>query len=83
MTLREIEVPDGLIKPSVRLVGEDGNAFAIMSRVQKALKRRGNEQSVIDSYTEQSMAGDYDHLLRVALAFTDQDSGDVEGYDDD
>lgn len=66
-----ITVPDNLITATVPLVGEDGNAFAIMGRVIKALKAAGNDQSVIDSYTEQAMSGDYDHLLQVTLAFVE------------
>jgi hypothetical protein len=27
----------------------------------------------VDSFTEQAMAGDYNHLLRVAMAFTDSE----------
>ena len=66
-----ITVPDNLLPATVRLVGEDGNAFAIMGRVVEALEDAGNDQSVIDSYMEQATAGDYDHLLQVTLAFVD------------
>ena len=51
---------------SVRLVGEDGNAFAIMARVSQALKSAGVSKEEIDLYTKESMAGDYDNLLRTA-----------------
>jgi hypothetical protein len=50
----------------VRLVGEDGNAFAIMGRVASALKDAGIPQAEIDKYYEESTSGDYDHLLRTA-----------------
>jgi peptidoglycan hydrolase-like protein with peptidoglycan-binding domain len=66
-----ITVPEGIIRPEVELFGEDGNAFAILGRVKKALKSAGNDQSVVDAYMEQAMAGDYDHLLAVTLAFSD------------
>lgn len=74
----EIEVPADLVKPTVRLVGEDGNAFAIMGRVERALRRAGNPPEVIDSYLDQSQAGDYDHLLRVAMAFTEHEDDEDE-----
>lgn len=80
MSTIPIEVPEDLIKPQVTLVGEDGNAFAIMGRVKRALEREGNPKRVIDSYLKQARAGDYDHLLRVALAFTEHDA---EEDDDD
>lgn len=69
-----IEVPEGLIKPSVDLVGEDGNAFAIMGRVQRALRQAGNDDFTVMQYCEQATAGDYNHLLQVTLAFTEEES---------
>jgi len=50
----------------VRLVGEDGNAFAIMARVSSALKEAGVPQAEIDKYYEESTSGDYDNLLQTA-----------------
>lgn len=51
----------------VQLVGEDGNAFAIMGRVASALKSAGVPQSEIDEYYAESTSGDYDNLLRTAV----------------
>lgn len=67
-----VTTPDELIKPTVALVGEDGNAFSIMGRVQKALQRAGNSKEIVDSYVEQAMSGDYDHLLAVTLAYVNE-----------
>ena len=85
-----ITVPEGIIRPEVELVGEDGNAFSILGRVKKALRRAGNDDAVVDSYLEQAMAGDYDHLLSVTMAFIehghdyDLDDGEVDdAYDDE
>jgi hypothetical protein len=50
----------------VKLVGEDGNAFAIMGRVMAALKSAGVPKEEIDEYYKQSTSGDYDNLLRTA-----------------
>jgi hypothetical protein len=50
----------------VQLVGEDGNAFAIMGRVAGALKRAGVPKEEIDVYYSESTSGDYDNLLRTA-----------------
>jgi hypothetical protein len=57
----------------VKLVGEDGNAYAIMSRVSKALKQAGVEKAEIGKYIEESMAGDYNNLLRIAMGWCDCD----------
>jgi len=50
----------------VQLSGNDGNAFAIMASIRSALKRAGASESEISLYTQESMSGDYDNLLRVA-----------------
>ena len=51
----------------VQLVGEDGNAFFIIARVKKALRRGGVPKEEIDAYTKDSMSGDYDHVLQTAM----------------
>jgi hypothetical protein len=56
-----------LSKPTVRLVGEDGNAFSIMGRVKKALRRAGADKEYIDKYLNEATSGDYDHLLVVSI----------------
>lgn len=51
----------------VKLVGEDGNAMAIMARVGDALRKAGVPQTEIDEYYAESMSGDYDNVLRTAV----------------
>lgn len=53
----------------VQLVGQDGNAFAIMGRVMGALKDAGVAKDEIDQYYAESTSGDYDNLLRTAMAW--------------
>ena len=50
----------------VQLTGNDGNAFSIMGSVKNALKKAGASKEEIDQYLSDSMAGDYDNLIRVA-----------------
>ena len=50
---------------TVRLIDEDGNAFAILGRVLKALRRGGVSESIIEAFRNEATAGDYDHLLQV------------------
>ena len=57
--------------PTVKLVGEDGNAYAIMGKVSKALRVAGADKEYIDEYLDKSMSGDYDHLLGVAMEYAD------------
>ena len=54
---------------TVQLTGNDGNAFAIMGAVRKALRRANVSSEEIAEYTAQSTSGDYDNLLRVAMAW--------------
>ena len=61
--------------PNIRvdLVGEDGNAFAIMGRVKNALRQGGVPDSEISAYIVQSTSGDYDNLLRTAMEWVNCD----------
>ena len=52
----------------VQLVGEDGNAFAIMGKVTKALKRNGHAD-LVDAFRKEAMSGDYAHLLQTAAEY--------------
>jgi hypothetical protein len=67
-------------KVDCELVGQDGNAFAIMGRVQRAMKQAGYSQTALAEYSEASMSGDYNHLLRVAMDWT-EDIGEDEDED--
>lgn len=51
----------------VKLIGEDGNAFAILSRVKRALERGGVPQAEINQYFEEATSGDYNHLLATTM----------------
>lgn len=55
----------------VRLVGTDGNAFAILSKVEKAMRDAGVEEDAIKVYHMQATAGDYDNLLSVTQDWVD------------
>jgi len=55
--------------PTVKLIGEDGNAFGIMGMVKRALRAAGADQEYINQYLQKSMAGDYDNLLMVAMDY--------------
>jgi hypothetical protein len=55
----------------VQLVGNDGNAFAIMGAVKSALKKAGASKEELDEYLADSMSGDYDNLLRVAMEWVE------------
>ena len=51
----------------VKLVGEDGNAFAILGRVRQALRRGGESREFIEAFTKEATSGDYNHLLATVM----------------
>lgn len=61
----EVRFPDVVVE----LEGQDGNAFAILGRVGKALRRGGATDEEVHEYTTEATADDYDHLLRVTMAW--------------
>lgn len=72
-------------KARMRLVGEDGNAFAIMGRACQAMSRAGVPKAERDEYVKEATAGDYDNLLRVTMEWVacDEEGGFVPVEDDD
>jgi hypothetical protein len=51
----------------VQLSGEDGNAYAIMGEVKRAMERAGCSKEDVAKYLSESQSGDYDHLLQTAM----------------
>jgi hypothetical protein len=62
----------------------DGNAYSIMGAVRQAMRKAGYSQQAQKEYQEDSMSGDYDHLLQVAIAWVEEpdecDDEDEEDY---
>lgn len=64
-----IDLPADLIPADVDLVGVDGNAFMVVGAVRAGLRKAGNPPEVLEQFSEDAMSGDYDHLLRVSMAY--------------
>jgi hypothetical protein len=56
---------------TVQLLGRDGNAFAILGRVQGAMRRGGVPQDDIKKFMEEATKGDYDRLLTTVMSWVD------------
>lgn len=56
-------------KPTVKLIGEDGNAFVILGKVKSAMRRAGIDNNTINQYMEEAMSGDYNHLLQTTMKY--------------
>ncbi len=50
-------------KIKVKLVGSDGNAFAVLGKVKDAMKKAGVSPEEIKAFMSEAMSGDYDNLL--------------------
>lgn len=48
----------------------DGNAFAVMGAVRRALKTAGQGE-LIPEYVKKATSGDYDNLLRVSMEYVE------------
>lgn len=55
----------------VKLVGTDGNAFALLGRMRDALRKGGVSETEIKAFMAEAMSGDYDHLLVTCVEWAD------------
>ena len=58
---------------SVKLAGEDGNAFSIIGRTSQAMRRQGLDAAAIKAYQTEATSSDYDHLLRTTMLWVSCD----------
>ncbi len=56
-------------KPTVNLIGTDGNAFSIIGRVKEALRKAGADEEYVKNCQIEATSGNYDHLLVVTLGY--------------
>ena len=56
-------------KPTINIDEVDGNAFAVLATVQKALKKAGADEEHVRHYLEDAKDGDYDHLLQTSMKY--------------
>ena len=63
MKMADVKFPDVRVK----LVGGDGNAFAVLGSVQYALRKAGVSKDERDLFVKEATGGDYDHLLSVVV----------------
>ncbi len=51
----------------VQLVGTDGNAFALIGKVQNALKDSEVSKEEREEFFNEATSGDYNHLLQTCM----------------
>ena len=57
-----------IVDVDVNLSNEDGNAFVIIGKVRKALKRAGRND-LVEPFTNEAKSGDYDNVLQTAMKY--------------
>jgi hypothetical protein len=67
MSALEPRYPDVVVE----LVGADGNAFAILGAVQRALRKAGAPAEDVSAFMAEATGGDYDHLLETTMRWVD------------
>jgi hypothetical protein len=71
MTTPDLTGPVRYPDIEVRLIGTDGNAYAVISQVRKALREAGVEPTEIGDYVKEAMSGDYNNVLATTMAWVD------------
>ncbi len=62
---------DEIERPTLELLGTNGNAFAVLGKAIETLKRAGYSQERVDEFLEEAKSGDYDHLLGTCIKWFD------------
>ena len=55
-------------KPAVKLIGEDGNAFAIIGKCKRALRKAGMQEEA-EAFVKEATSGDYNGVLAAAMKY--------------
>ena len=55
----------------VTLVGADGNAFCILGKMQRELRKAKVSPDDVRLFMKEAMSGDYDHLLQTCMKWVD------------
>lgn len=54
---------------TVQLSDQDGNAMSVIASVRRGLRRAGVPMVEMADFTTTAMSGDYDNVLRTAMAW--------------
>ena len=54
---------------TVKLTGQDGNAFFVLGKAKAALRQGGVPLAEINAFMDEATSGDYDHLLATVMEY--------------
>jgi len=60
-------VPETEIKPTVKIIGENGNAFAILGACKKVARKAGWSDDRWKEFFKEALSGSYDSLLKLVM----------------
>lgn len=58
-------------RPTLSIIGRDGNAFGILASAQRAGRDAGWPKEKIDAIMKEAMSGNYDELLSTMTKYFD------------
>ena len=67
---------------NIPMVGEDGNAFSILGRVKRIMRRAGLEDTEWEAFHEEATSGDYCNLLKTVVRWFSVDADLDDHYED-
>lgn len=62
---------ESVIKPSCKLIGENGNVFNLIGLASKALKKAGLKDRCSEMQEKCFAAGSYDEVLRILMEYVE------------
>ncbi|WP_035178599.1 hypothetical protein [Alkalihalobacterium bogoriense] len=60
-----------IVKPTCKLVGEDGNIFSILGRVSRTLKENGKANEAKEVSERVMLSGSYDEALQIMMEYVE------------
>jgi len=54
---------------TVKLTGEDSNAFMMVGRTGREMRRAGVPDAEIVAFREEATSGDYDHVIQTIMKY--------------
>jgi len=69
--LDRLKKEKNMSKPICKLVGTDGNVFAIIGNVSKSLKKAGLAEKATEFTSKAFNSGSYDEVLQLAMEYVE------------
>jgi len=67
---------------NVKLINEEGNAFAILGRCQRAARCAGLPSEEVQNFITEAQSGDYNNLLQTCMRWFNCDNQNEELEDE-